>query len=73
MSAGFIRAGTWTLNIESVAAGHWEGQLYFVHFRGGGFAKIGGNEAVLIAAAIGELAVDLSAAAVKGSGAKRSG
>jgi len=52
MSCGLVKVGGQVLNVSAVAAAHWEDERLFVHFLGGRFVTMRGDDAAVVWQAI---------------------
>ena len=55
----FVRVDKHLMNLSAVADAHWEDDELFVHFAGGGFAKLSGPSAKMIWEVLETLSMDL--------------
>jgi hypothetical protein len=59
MQAVMVKVGQHVVNLHAIADAHWESGELFIHFDGGRFARLRGQEATLIWSAITAGALDL--------------
>ncbi|MDP9175906.1 MAG: hypothetical protein M3O30_18870 [Planctomycetota bacterium] len=60
MSVAFFIVGKRLLNLEQLADAKWEEDVLFLHFLGGEFVKLFGNEAASVWTIIESLSVNLN-------------